>query len=52
MRYSPDDSLLAVTSHDNNIYIYNTNNYNLKAVCKGHTSYITSVDFSLDSSYI
>lgn len=52
MRYSPDDSLLAVTSHDNNIYIYRTSNYSLQSVCKGHTSYITSVDFSQDSSYI
>lgn len=29
MRYSPDDSLLAVTSHDNMTYIYKTSNYAL-----------------------
>jgi WD40 repeat protein len=52
MEYSPDGSKLAVGSHDNNIYVYSTSNYSLLGVCSKHNSFITSVDWSLDGSYI
>lgn len=41
---SPDGTKLAVGSHDNNIYVYD-NTFNLCYTCKGHTSYITAVDW-------
>lgn len=52
MEYSPDGSKLAVGSHDNNIYIYETGSYSLIGTCKGHNSFITSVDWSADGSKI
>jgi WD40 repeat protein len=52
MEYSPDGSKLAVGSHDNIIYIYETTKYEYIARCKGHSSFITSVDWSEDGNYI
>ena len=49
MSYSIDSTLLAVGSHDDNIYVLDTKTYSTKAICKGHHSYITAVDFTLDS---
>lgn len=50
--FSPDEKRVAIGSHDNNIYIYDTSNYKLLAVCKGHNSYITSVDWSCNGDII
>lgn len=51
--YSPCGTMLACGSHDNNIYIYNVDeDYKLKCTLKAHNSYITSVDWSEDSSTI
>lgn len=52
MSYSPDGSKLAVGSHDNNIYIYDADSYNLLGKLDKHNSFIVSVDWSEDSSYI
>jgi WD40 repeat protein len=53
IHYSPDEKKLAVGSHDNNIYIYDVDAGYVKCgVLKGHTSYITNLDWSADSSYI
>jgi WD40 repeat protein len=52
MQYSPCGTMLAVGSHDNNIYIYNSSDYSLIGKCSKHNSFIVSVDWSLDSSYI
>lgn len=46
MAYSPDGSMLAVGSHDNRIYVYNTSDFSLKGTCKGHSSYIMALDWS------
>jgi WD40 repeat protein len=51
--YSPDGSKLAVGSHDNRVYIYDVeNNYALISKVGGGTSFVTSVDWSTDSSYL
>jgi microtubule-associated protein-like 1/2 len=53
IEYSPDGKKLAVGSHDNNIYLYDVaNNYNLYAKCTKHNSFIVSVDWSVDGSYL
>lgn len=55
MRYNPNRSMLAVGSHDNFIYIYNSDkNYALYCKLKGHSSYICGLDWSLSNnpSYI
>lgn len=53
VRYSPDGSMLAVGSHDNCIYVYDVNaNYKLYCKLNKHNSYVTSVDWSKDGSYI
>ena len=52
MAFSPDQSMLAVGSHDNNIYIYNTSDWSLKGTCKGHSSYIMAIDFCTHNNYL
>lgn len=52
LSYSPDGNLLAVGSHDNNIYIYSFPDYKLKSTCSKHNSFITSFDWSKDSKYL
>jgi WD40 repeat protein len=51
--YSPCGTMLACGSHDDNIYIYDVEDgYSLKHTLDAHNSYITSVDWSEDSSMI
>ena len=51
--YSPNGQYLALGSRDNNIYIYNVaKNYKQIGVCTGHSSYITHIDWSADSTMI
>lgn len=50
--YSPDGNTLAAGSHDCLIYIFNTNPYSRRVLCKGNSSYITHLDFSTDGKYL
>ena len=51
IHYSPDNSKLAVGSHDNMVYIYDVgNNYRLLHTLRGHSSFITALDWSVDGS--
>lgn len=44
---------MAVGSHDNKIYVYDvSDNYSLYYTCSKHNSFVTSVDWSQDSTYI
>ena len=54
IRFSPDGKTLAFGSHDSRIYLYNTINniYSKRAICKGHSSYITALDFTADSRHL
>lgn len=53
MNYSPDGKYLAVGSHDNNVYVYDVDNdYKLHGKCDKHNSFIVSVDWSEDSTYL
>lgn len=53
MHYSPDNSKLAVGSHDNNVYIYDVGQgYKIVHILKGHSSFITALDWSADGSAI
>ena len=52
MAFSPDNSYLAVGSHDNNIYIYSTADWSLVGTCRGHNSYIMALDWCQESKYI
>jgi len=55
MSYSPCGNYLAIGSHDNTVYLLDTKTYSTKSkTCKltGHSSFITALDWSLDSSYI
>jgi WD40 repeat protein len=53
MSYSPDNTMLAVGSHDNNIYIFDaTKKYKLKEKLTGHSSFITCLDWSQGSDWI
>lgn len=48
MSLNHDGSRLAVGSHDNKIYIYETTEYTLQATLAKHSSYIIAVDWSTD----
>ena len=50
--YSPCGSKLAVGSHDNNVYVYDASSYDLLGTCSKHNSFIVSVDWSEDSTYL
>lgn len=52
MSYSPDGSKLAVGSHDNNVYVYDADSYSLLGKCTKHNSFIVSLDWSEDGSYL
>ncbi|XP_074069165.1 echinoderm microtubule-associated protein-like 1 isoform X2 [Macrotis lagotis] len=56
MRYSPDGNFLAIGSHDNCIYIYsvydNGRKYSRIGKCSGHSSFITHLDWSVNSQYL
>eukprot|EP00358_Blepharisma_japonicum_P000739 CAMPEP_0202945300 /NCGR_PEP_ID=MMETSP1395-20130829/6288_1 /ASSEMBLY_ACC=CAM_ASM_000871 /TAXON_ID=5961 /ORGANISM="Blepharisma japonicum, Strain Stock R1072" /LENGTH=210 /DNA_ID=CAMNT_0049645147 /DNA_START=638 /DNA_END=1267 /DNA_ORIENTATION=+ len=52
IKFSPDRSKLAIGSHDCVIDIYSVPDFRQIAVCKGHSSYITHIDWSTDSGYI
>lgn len=52
MAFSPDGAYLAVGSHDNNIYVYETSNWSLHGTCKAHNSFITALDWCCESKYI
>jgi WD40 repeat protein len=43
---------LAVGSHDNHVYVYDTTNYKLLGKCGKNSSFIVSIDWSADGLYI
>jgi WD40 repeat protein len=49
VRYSPDDSYLAVGTQDSKVYILSTKTFGHSAICSGHHSSVTHLDFSADS---
>lgn len=53
MKYSPCGTYLAVGSHDNCIYVYDVKkDYALYTKFNKHNSFVTSLDWSVDSTYI
>jgi microtubule-associated protein-like 6 len=52
IEFSPDGFRLAVGSHDNKIYIYDTETYSLIGKITKHNSFIVSVDWSADAQFI
>lgn len=56
IKFSPDGRFLAIGSHDNYIYVYQVDDeykkYNRIGRCMGHSSFITHLDWSEDSTYI
>jgi len=54
-RYSPCEKFLATGSHDNNVYVYTVSDdgkYTLYKTFSKHSSFITALDWSADSTYI
>ena len=53
MAYSPCGEYLAVGSHDNKVYVHKVNDdYSLLGYGKAHSSFIVSVDWSADSTFL
>jgi len=45
--------MLAVGSHDNGIYVYDvTNGFAKMGRCRGHSSFIVGLDWSMDNTYL
>merc|ERR1711871_31644 len=61
LKFNPSGRFLAVASHDNNIYIYDVMlSFDVKrggamvrtGVCRGHSSFVTHIDWSVDGDMI
>ena len=53
IKYSPSGKYLAVGSHDNFVFVYDVaNDYSLYCKYNKHNSFVTSIDWSTDSTYI
>lgn len=54
IRYSPDGQFLAVGSNDNFVDVYQVKGSGFKQVgqCSGSSSFITHLDWSVDSKYL
>eukprot|EP00294_Goniomonas_avonlea_P000545 CAMPEP_0114552826 /NCGR_PEP_ID=MMETSP0114-20121206/7328_1 /TAXON_ID=31324 /ORGANISM="Goniomonas sp, Strain m" /LENGTH=919 /DNA_ID=CAMNT_0001737721 /DNA_START=48 /DNA_END=2807 /DNA_ORIENTATION=+ len=53
IKYSPDNRFLAAGSHDDCIHIYDCGcDYRHMGRCQGHSSFITAMDWSLDSEFL
>lgn len=52
LTYSPDGKVLAVGAHDSKIYLLDTKTFGSKAICRGHSSFISHLDFSQDGSVL
>ena len=52
MAFSPCQKMLAVGSHDNGLYIYDTDSWALKGKMNKHSSYIMALDWSADNKWI
>jgi len=50
LKFAPNGKLLAVSSHDRIIDLFELPSLNHVAPCKGHTSFITHIDWSMDSN--
>ncbi|XP_043200926.1 echinoderm microtubule-associated protein-like 2 isoform X1 [Amphibalanus amphitrite] len=54
LRFSPDGNMLALGSRNNTVYIYEAGDggFNRVAKCTGHSSFITHLDWSADSTLL
>ena len=53
LAFSPSGDVLAVASHDNNVYLLAANEgWRPVAALKGHSSYVTHVDWSEDGAFL
>ena len=52
LKFSPDLQYLAVSSHDNKVYVFSFPNLDLFCTLKGSSSFITHLDWSEDSRFI
>ena len=51
LKFSPDGQTLACASHDNMIYLLDTDGWRQYAVLSGHSSYVSHVDWCVAHSF-
>ena len=52
LKFSPDGQTLACASHDNMIYLLDTDGWRQYAVLSGHSSYVSHVDWCVAHSFL
>ena len=53
MKYSPNARLLACGSNENSVHVFDAaRGYRIHCKCVGHTTYITALDWSVDSDVL
>merc|ERR1711935_202434 len=52
LKFSPNLRYLAVSSHDNKVYVFSFPNLDLFSTLKGSTSFVSHLDWSVDSKAI
>ncbi|KAJ3067431.1 Echinoderm microtubule-associated protein-like 5 [Podochytrium sp. JEL0797] len=53
LKFSPNGKYVAAGTHDDNVYVWQlSDGFKLALTLKGHTSYVTHLDWSVDSDHI
>ena len=52
LKFSPDGTMLAVSCHDTNVYVFGTRKMELLRTLAGCTSFVQHIDWSVNSRYL
>jgi len=52
LKFSPDGSMLAVSCHDNNVYVFSTRTLELHQTLSGSSSYVQHIDWCVNSRFL
>ena len=52
LKFSPRGDILAVGSHDHQVYLLDTGSWRAFAALKGHSSYVTHIDWAASGEFL